>query len=39
MLNLVGEQNTGKVKYEGLEEVLKLPKPMFTFMEKPKQTW
>ena len=27
MLNLVGEENfTGKVKYEGLEEVLKLPK-------------
>ena len=27
MLNLVGEQNySGKVKYEGLEEVLKLPK-------------
>ena len=27
MLNLVGEQNTAeKVKYEGLEEVLKLPK-------------
>lgn len=27
MLNLVGEQNyNGKVKYEGLEEVLKLPK-------------
>ncbi len=26
-LNLVGEQNySGKVKYEGLEEVLKLPK-------------
>ncbi|MEZ7509115.1 5-(carboxyamino)imidazole ribonucleotide synthase [Cloacibacterium sp. Arc13] len=27
MLNLVGEQNySGKVKYEGLEEILKLPK-------------
>ena len=37
MLNLVGEQNySGKVKYEGLEEVLKLPKPMFISTEKQK---
>jgi hypothetical protein len=38
MLNLVGEENyTGKVKYEGLEEVLNCQKRMFTSMEKPKQ--
>jgi 5-(carboxyamino)imidazole ribonucleotide synthase len=37
MLNLVGEQNySGKVKYEGLEEVLKLPKLMFISTEKQK---
>jgi phosphoribosylaminoimidazole carboxylase (NCAIR synthetase) len=38
MLNLVGEENySGKVKYEGLEEVLKFQKPTFTSTEKPKQ--
>ena len=35
MLNLVGEQNySGKVKYEGLEEVLKLPKNLRSSLRK-----